>query len=218
MVECEKVRSRLVKNYGKKVLCRIGNSENIEYNASKKPYENADIAVYIHKNYRIAIVWNLENRRLTGRSRKTFSLSQKWEDIRIEPEEIRSIYKKMGTRTEDPYEKVLALDVDTLAIILEDISLYLKIDPEDETCPNEIKKGNQSGYDIPSKKVREKISTHRWERNRKFRKIVLEAYGYKCAICRCEEEKILEAAHIVAVSDGGTDDVQNGIFFNRSSM
>ena len=129
MVKCEKVRSRLFKNYGKKVLCRIGNSEKIEYNASNEPYENADIAVYIHKNYRIAIVWNLENRRLIGRSRKTLSLSQKWEDIKIEPEEIRSIYKKMGTSTGDPYEKVLALDINTLSMILEDIPLYLKIAP-----------------------------------------------------------------------------------------
>ncbi len=45
----------------------------------------------------------------------------------------------------------------------------------------------------------------------KFRKEVLKAYNYKCAICDISEPKILRAAHIVDVSKGGNDSVQNGI-------
>lgn len=33
----------------------------------------------------------------------------------------------------------------------------------------------------------------------------------KCAICRCSEPKILQAAHIIAVSEGGNDGPENGI-------
>lgn len=44
-----------------------------------------------------------------------------------------------------------------------------------------------------------------------FRKKILCAYDNKCAICGVNEPKILRAAHIVPVSKGGNDEVQNGI-------
>ena len=55
------------------------------------------------------------------------------------------------------------------------------------------------------------MSTDRWERDRRFRRVVLNRYRSRCAICRCGAESILEAAHIKAVADGGTDDPNNGI-------
>ncbi len=45
----------------------------------------------------------------------------------------------------------------------------------------------------------------------KFRKEVLKAYGNRCAVCDVSEPKILRAAHIVDVSKGGNDSVENGI-------
>lgn len=58
---------------------------------------------------------------------------------------------------------------------------------------------------------RNRYSCTRVERDAKFRSEVLEDYGNKCAICRCEKTEILQAAHIIAVKDGGTDDRRNGI-------
>ena len=55
-----------------------------------------------------------------------------------------------------------------------------------------------------------------WNRDVDFRKRVLRSYGYQCAVCRCNEEKLLEAAHIKAVADGGTDETCNGICLCRN--
>jgi putative restriction endonuclease len=45
----------------------------------------------------------------------------------------------------------------------------------------------------------------------KFRKIVLEAYGSQCAVCSVNNPKLLRAAHIIPVVDGGDDSINNGI-------
>jgi len=44
-----------------------------------------------------------------------------------------------------------------------------------------------------------------------FRENVLKAYNNQCAICNINNSKILRAAHIWPVSDGGLDEVKNGI-------
>jgi putative restriction endonuclease len=45
----------------------------------------------------------------------------------------------------------------------------------------------------------------------RFRRDVLRAYDGQCAVCNVREPKLLRAAHIVAVSDGGPDETTNGI-------
>ena len=99
----------------------------------------------------------------------------------------------MGTDIGAPYEKVLILDIDTLDRIADELYLYLKVNPDDIECPEEIKKKDIVIYDIPDEVTRKRVSTQRWERNRYFRNSVLWAYNCKCAICRCGEEKLLEA-------------------------
>lgn len=47
-------------------------------------------------------------------------------------------------------------------------------------------------------------------RNGRFRRIVIEAYGYRCAICGLNLG-IIHAAHIVPVEERGTDEANNGI-------
>lgn len=44
-----------------------------------------------------------------------------------------------------------------------------------------------------------------------FRKNVLGAYQKQCAICEMKEVSLLRAAHIIDVSDGGTDELNNGL-------
>ncbi|MDN4029338.1 HNH endonuclease [Chryseobacterium gambrini] len=45
----------------------------------------------------------------------------------------------------------------------------------------------------------------------KFRKNVLQAYNNNCAVCNIKDERLLRAAHIVDVRDGGNDEINNGI-------
>jgi putative restriction endonuclease len=44
-----------------------------------------------------------------------------------------------------------------------------------------------------------------------FRKTVLKAYGYQCAVCNVNNPELLRAAHIIAVVDGGDESINNGI-------
>ncbi len=211
MIECKKVKTRLSNIYGEKILCRMGSAEEISYDISAANYALVDIVVYIHITYRVAIVWNRKIREKSNRSIHTFVLSQNLNDIIPQSGQIKAIYKKMGTERAAPYEKVLVLGVDTLYEISEELDLFLKINPLDNECPNEIKNGKLDRYDVPEDEARDRVSTKRWERDRQFRGAVLMAYGCKCAICRCEEEKLLEAAHIEAVADGGSDNLENDV-------
>lgn len=45
----------------------------------------------------------------------------------------------------------------------------------------------------------------------RFRETVLNAYASKCTLCRLKHRELLDAAHIVSWSDGGTHHVTNGL-------
>ena len=210
MEDCQSIRRKLYSYYGfEKVICCVGNGE-LAYNISNEKVDNAIMAVYMHEGYRIAVTWNLKRRRDFKREVKLLSLSKTWEDFDIEQGKIVAEYKRMGTDLGAPYEKVLVMDIGTLDTILEELYVMLKVNPYDIEFPAEINNSLEE-YDLPEEEIRKKVSTDRWERNRLFRKSVLNAYGKMCAICRCSEEKILEAAHIKAVSDGGNDKPINGV-------
>lgn len=57
---------------------------------------------------------------------------------------------------------------------------------------------------------RQRESITRWERDADFRKRILEKWGRRCIVCGASEVQTLEAAHICAVSYGGSDDPNNG--------
>ena len=62
---------------------------------------------------------------------------------------------------------------------------------------------------VTTERRRELIT--RYKRYWHFREGILQAYDFRCAICRCDIESLLEAAHINAVKDNGDDDISNGI-------
>lgn len=59
--------------------------------------------------------------------------------------------------------------------------------------------------------IREKYNSLSSKRDPGFRKRILEKWNYTCAICGCREERILQAAHIKSVKNGGSDKSNNGI-------
>lgn len=208
MIECKAVRKSLFNIYNETILCRIGTGEKIVYNATGENYFGADMAVYIHEKLRKAAVWNLEARRKSNHIVKNLSFGNLWSNIVLEPGKIIGEYKKMGNGSDAPYEKVLFLDIDTLFSIRDELYEYLQINSDDIGFPKDI---DNSVYEMLPDNMRKRYSTSYWERNRRFRNAVLHAYDFQCAICRCHEEKLLEAAHIKAVADDGTDELNNGI-------
>ena len=57
------------------------------------------------------------------------------------------------------------------------------------------------------KSARERIGLRQSE----FRSSLIEKYGLKCAVCNVRHPDLLDAAHIVAKAERGTDDLRNGI-------
>lgn len=210
-VKSKEVANKLFKIYGDLILCRIGSGEP-RYNISKeKNKEKAKIAVYINEKFEIALVWDLEYRKRNNQIITSLSVSKKWEDFLQEKDRLYGIYKNMGKKNSNLYEKVLALSIDTLDKIATELQYYIKINIDDIECPEELKKSNERKDDLFLEYIRKRVSTTRFERDRKFRNQVLMEYGYKCAICRCSVKELLEAAHIQAVAAGGLDVVTNGI-------
>jgi putative restriction endonuclease len=73
---------------------------------------------------------------------------------------------------------------------------------EAQTAPQQARR-----YDL--------VETMRAYRDAKFRPAVLQAYAYRCTVCRCAL-KLVDAAHIVPVSfPESTDDVTNGLALCR---
>lgn len=57
----------------------------------------------------------------------------------------------------------------------------------------------------------QKVIKKPYRKQNAFRKVVLEAYDNQCTICGVKEPKILRAAHIVPVTKGGNDKIENGL-------
>ena len=57
----------------------------------------------------------------------------------------------------------------------------------------------------------QKIVKKPYRKQGQFRKKVLKAYNNTCAVCEIKEPSILRAAHIVQVTKGGSDEIENGI-------
>lgn len=197
--------------YGDKLTCCIGEPyAKIQYNLNSNQY---DIAVYCNKKYKIAIVWDVKHRIQNGWKGTTLSFAKNWNEIVLSDDGLECFYKRFNTTSGRKSEKILAVSFDTLDKIKYDLYEYLKFDIDDIGIP---KKSEDTACVWTNAINRERISTSTWKRNYKFRKAVLENYNYKCAICDCGEEKILEAAHIIPVNSSGNDKVENGICLCRN--
>ena len=133
-------------------------------------------------------------------------------------ESFESRYKSLHNGSGD-YEKVMLISIDSIEEFCHFHKYYLC---PDEIYPNYnskalhilengtiVRHGNAfKGGDQPGRK---RVAYTRLERRPHFRKKVLESYGNKCAICRCDEVKVLEAAHIDDVQYSNDDEAKNGI-------
>jgi len=69
--------------------------------------------------------------------------------------------------------------------------------------------------EIQSARRYDLVQTMRAYRDARFRPAILQAYGYRCAVCNCDL-KLVDAAHIVPVfHPQSTDDVTNGLALCR---
>lgn len=196
--EGNQIKIRLYRIYGSNIAARNGNSEKYSFNIQDKG-NLVDIVVYLDYKNRTVIVWNNEYRRRMGCRTHCFNWDQKINTERIADGFIDTGYRQFRADKDLISETVLIMSFDTLLKNL--YNLYELI----QTGNYDDEKAN--GAEI----ARGRRTVSQWNRDKEFRWKVLDAYGKQCAVCRCKEEKLLEAAHIKAVADGGNDDVRNGI-------
>ena len=209
------LKRKLEKIYNGKIAVREGSSDlKIKYDVDAEKSNTKDIAVYINTKFKMVAIWDLKGRRyrIKDNQKLSHSLSVKytWKQLSDDNINIKIVYKKIGQAKNLTYEKVIITSFELLDEIIYDLPAYLKFDSDDEEFPKDIKNEDYKD-DILPLEIRNRISTSRWKRDSLFRKAVLAEYDNKCAICRCSEPKILQAAHIIAVSEGGNDDPKNGI-------
>jgi len=118
--------------------------------------------------------------------------------------EYNHLLKRQGIYTSE-YDSKYVLD----CISISEIESLEVIDSVNEvTIVQEIIQD-----DISDIVERKRISRNILERpnQHKFRKSVLEAYQSRCLITGVDMKNVLEAAHIIPVSESGSDNLQNGI-------
>ena len=188
--------------YGDVIKCQVAKSDTtkIECSLNNELLSTIDFLIYINESRKIAVIWNVAFQRKLYSTSHTFSLTEKWHELLQDDFKVAVFYKDFKTSSVDRKEKVVATTIDNLF----NLNLYelMEFSKDDENFPEALKK---------DKTIRERGLVERLKRDHNFRKKVLPSYNYQCAVCRCSEEKLLEAAHIIAVKDGGSDDIENGV-------
>lgn len=194
----------------------LGNTENGNYQANGFRSDEEILFSYIHSKEAF-LVWNVNVLRSLGLQNADCGVNGKRTiENGIQSNEIKYIYKKH----KDGYEKIVLVGKDALFEFCSHYEEYLFPNEEDVKTGESILFASIIGdyqiidsnsININSELIRSRDLVSRARRNPKFRKEVLQKYNYTCIVCGTMEEKILEAAHIRAVSENGSDDVKNGV-------
>lgn len=172
---------------------------------------NKKYAVKIFLDKKYFAVWNL-TRHLQYGGKSTCCIADSWDEIEFENMPFVDIYKSLGKRNSGILEKILLVKFEYFKEFFLNYKVYMSFNEFDLNFPygNTITNEATNIYD---ESIRKRYSTTKAYRDAKFRDDVLEAYNYKCAICRCDIQEILQAAHErgYEVANTESDDSQHGI-------
>ena len=207
------LKSKLESFYKGKISVKISESYKATYDLKEKA-KTIDIAIVINKKYNLAIVWNIKLRRAEEWNHTNISYEPRLDEIAVDGGEIITAYKFFDVRKQKKYEKILILNLETLESVMNFLYDLLEFDKEDDKYPRELK----SQCTTSENKIRHRICTSRWNRDQRFRRAVLYKYDYQCAICRCNIQQLLEAAHERGydVCKTETDTAEHGICLCRN--
>lgn len=178
------------------------------WNIEKQKYQ-VHFAVFINTKFNLVMVFDVNYRTEHQWTGKHLSFQEKWSELKCENDKILTYYTCFQTPNGKFYEKRIVLHTDTLYKLVSELPSLMKFDLKDKNFPLCLSHTENRIDTVEDNRGR--ITTSRWNRKQIFRKEVLQAYGGQCAICRCAEKALLEAAHIQAVASGGSDAVSNGI-------
>lgn len=174
---------------------------------------------------KVFVVWNaaVHHHIHDSRGMTTLSIGSEADELLkngFESDRIDCCFKTIKQRgTTDCVELVVIVGVDALYDFCKAYQEYIL--PQVNTIP----KGKKCLYATPEEKLqrlscvaeesyqlveREREKITRAKRNPLFRDKVIDRWGEQCIVCGAKERKILEAAHIYSVKQGGSDDPANG--------
>lgn len=197
---------------------------------SPKELPNHDLVLGYHTEHKLYIAWTSCAHQIFANNfvSHTFSLHKHPTEILNNREPISSFYQRLdGTKKAEfcekyYYEKIVVIHESAIEEFCKFPMLYMMPNSEDEGYKEntiycdpivrslQISNAENDGRWM-SKDERIRYSNTSMSRDPSFRTRILSAYGYKCAICGETITAVLQAAHIVAVADGGGDDTSNGI-------
>lgn len=197
-----------------------GDPEKPGHNLGLKITEKYVVCLFPYK--KVFLVWDYEMHRKYakyGAGQSAVNLNKSWEELLSRKNSPTfPYYKKMGTTANAPYEKVFVVHVNDWRWFFQSIDAYMSFNDYDiledgRNVPADIAK--QEDLSILDECIRKQYSSKKLQRKAEFREQVLGAYGYQCAICRCNIVEILQAAHRhgfeVAATDLNADKAENGI-------
>lgn len=189
-----------------------------------------DLILGYNAEHGVYVAWSATAHQIIESKAKehTFSLHIKARKLLGYTEPIMCFYQRLeGTKKSEYtaleyYEKVVLVHEEYIEEFCKNPLLYLMPNCEDkgykentvyeDVVLHRLSVSNAKCDGIwHSKEERTRYNCNRQSRDRLFRKSVLNTYGCKCAICGETIEKVLQAAHIIAVKDGGNDVVENGV-------
>ena len=209
----------------------IGGSQRTKISPSDL-YEN-DLILGYDKTYQLYFAWNAHVLRLIDRCGATQSV-----ECKIKFQKIKSLIEEgfychpvyqvnngqyiSSFAKNELWDKMLIISELFIEEFCKNPFYYLIPHPDDEGYNSDVTfcmpelETPIFGQDAVSKllttnKLREKYTCSRVARDSKFRKRVLDRCNYKCVVCGMSITCVLQAAHIVAVKDDGSDDPRNGV-------
>lgn len=197
-----------------------------------KRVKKTDLIIGYNDDLEVFVAWNALIHQKDNYKTQSFMVNKKYvssfqNDSTYEDSVIFPIYRAIHGKK--PYcEKILIIKPEFLYEFCKEPFAYLLPDQNDiGYCANTLYANPNEKIPMPwtdskyvrysSKAYREYNSCNRANRDARFRKYVFKKYSKPhCLICGIDVEKILEAAHIIAVKDGGSDDPSNGICLCRN--
>lgn len=209
MVNYERLEKELITIYGRDKIHIYPSKQiddiEIRCNISKKENFKKDLLICVKNNY--AVIFDNRIRKQNNMIANSNRISNlKWNDLYKQVDSIRDYYRLIGKKgCQQYYHKILVMTLETLYDSRYELYGLIDFSSDDIEIPLTYKNKIDNNY------KRKIITSTSKSRYYKFRKLVLERYNYQCAICRCKEEELLQAAHIKAVSLDGDDNPKNGI-------
>lgn len=202
--------------------CKVkySQSSNFSYTTTKENISQYDLVISYNCGKRLFVAWNAKIHHYVHKGEKIKLSASIGHDAYDTDKKLiipKFIWKNATNNTENGYEKVVFFSAKAIA----DFCLNW----EELLTPNCTDSFQYQAYyiDVDGKInyikadsntfpiIRAKDQVLRTRRSRDFRKRILEKYNSTCLICGCREEKLLQAAHIDSVADGGSDASDNGI-------